>query len=51
MPDFGSTVEKMQQFAETNGIDLTGLRKKDEIIAALTEWYSDLTDEQKQAFQ
>ena len=50
-PDFGSTVEKMQQFAETNGIDITGLRKKDDISAALNEWFEDLTYEQKQAFQ
>lgn len=47
-PDFGSTVEQMKEFAEKNDVDLTGLRKKDEIQTALTSWFNDLTIEQKQ---
>jgi hypothetical protein len=39
--DFGTKIDDMKAFAEKNEIDLTGLKKSDEIKGAIEEWLKD----------
>jgi len=42
---FGETVKEMEDFAKANGIDLSGLRKKDEIKAVILTWHNEQQEE------